>query len=211
MDASPPHASLIEAFAAALGKDQLSPDEYGFASQVLEDAHPDDLPDELTPRDFAAVLAGFWSFAGEPKGDTAHVRLRHALGADGQPVPLEVLEIVQDDAPFLVDSVLGELGARRLELKGMVHPVLTVARDAAGVRQPGKGTIRESLILVLLAPVGDDRREAALEGVRGVLADVHAAVEDFPAMTALMRQAIDDLGSSPVPAQTMGSRSSWPS
>ena len=204
MDASPHRASLIEAFATALGHDKLAGDEYTFASQVLEDARPDDLPDELTPRDFAAILAGFWRFAAVREGAAAQVRLRPAEDADGRPLPLDLLEIVQDDAPFLVDSVLGELTARRLELKGMVHPVLRVARDADGRRLPGQGGSRESLILVLLSPVGTDRAEAVLEGVRGALADVHAAVEDFPAMNALMRRTIEELGAAPAPAQTYG-------
>ena len=42
---------------------------------------------------------------------------------------------------------------------------------------------------VALAPVGDDRREAVLQAVADTLSDAHAAVDDFEAMTALMRKA----------------------
>ncbi|HTK36112.1 MAG TPA: NAD-glutamate dehydrogenase [Caulobacteraceae bacterium] len=204
MDASPAPSSLIEAFAAALGKTRLSPDEYAFASQVLEDARAEDLADELTPEDFAAILAGFWSFAETRAGPAPKVRLRRAEGAGGRPLALDVLEIVQTDAPFLVDSVLAEVAARRLELKGMAHPVVSVARDAEGRRRSGGAASRESLILLLLTPVGEDRREAILKEVEETLADVHAAVDDFGAMTALMRRTIEELGTSAAPTQPYG-------
>ena len=204
MDGTHPHAGLNDAFAAALGRDPLSPEENAFAAQVLADAHAEDLPDELSPVDFAAVLAGFWRFAEVRQGRAPQIRLHPAVGADGRALPLDVLEIVQDDAPFLVDSVLGELSGRRLELKGMVHPVIAISRDDKGRRQPDPQGQRESLILVLLAPVGEDRRAAVLEGVAGALADVHAAVQDFPAMTALMRRSIEALAAAPAPPQPYG-------
>ena len=44
------------------------------------------------------------------------------------------------------------------------------------------------MILVVLAPVGEDRRAALLEGLNGPrLKDVRVAVADFDAMTALMK------------------------
>ena len=43
-----------------------------------------------------------------------------------------VLEIVNDDMPFLVDSVLAELAERGLEIRLVVHPVFAVERDGAG-------------------------------------------------------------------------------
>ena len=42
---------------------------------------------------------------------------------------MTVIEIVNDDMPFLVDSVMGELAERRLEVRLVAHPVLGVARD----------------------------------------------------------------------------------
>src|SRR5438477_633056 len=45
---------------------------------------------------------------------------------------MSVLEVVNDDMPFLVDSVVGELNSRGLEIRLFVHPVFLVERDAAG-------------------------------------------------------------------------------
>ncbi len=62
-----------------------------------------------------------------------------------RPAPLggraeSVLEIVNDDMPFLVDSVLGELAERGVDVRFVVHPVFTVERDAAGRLTAFKGT-----------------------------------------------------------------------
>ena len=43
-----------------------------------------------------------------------------------------MLEIVNDDMPFLVDSVVGELNQRGLDIRLFVHPVFIVERDLAG-------------------------------------------------------------------------------
>ena len=43
-----------------------------------------------------------------------------------------VVEIVNDDMPFLVDSVTMELARLRLELHLIVHPILAVERGADG-------------------------------------------------------------------------------
>ena len=43
-----------------------------------------------------------------------------------------VIDIVNDDIPFLLDSVLGELQARRIKIHLVLHPILSVRRDEKG-------------------------------------------------------------------------------
>src|SRR5689334_7581290 len=49
------------------------------------------------------------------------------------------------------------------------------------------------MIQIWLAPVGEDRDAALVQGVRDALADVQLAVQDFEAMRALMRRTITEL------------------
>ena len=56
--------------------------------------------------DLAALAYDLWSF-GQTAGEEPLIRLLKAPG----PSPVDLLEIVQDDAPFLVDSVMGEIAA----------------------------------------------------------------------------------------------------
>ena len=52
-----------------------------------------------------------------------------ALKASGERKSVSVIEIVNDDMPFLVDSVMGEIAERRLDVRLVAHPVFGVRRD----------------------------------------------------------------------------------
>ena len=64
---------------------------------------------------------------------------------------ISVLEIINDDMPFLVDSVLGELADRGVEALLVAHPVISVTRDAAGrvksFGENGNGAARRESII----------------------------------------------------------------
>ena len=51
-----------------------------------------------------------------------------------------MLEILNDDMPFLVNSVVGELNERGADIRLLVHPVFAVERDEAGNLIAFKGT-----------------------------------------------------------------------
>ena len=176
-----PRAALAEAFKARLGRGELGRDELSFLDQVHEDCGPGEFPD-MSAEDLAVGLAEFWTWA--TTSAELKVRLVHATGADGRDLKRDRLEIVQPDAPFLVDSVMGELSAQGVRVEAMFHPVVDIDALSAGP---------ESLIQVFLEPVGEDRREAVLKGVTDTLADVRAAVEDFGSMVGLMERATADM------------------
>ncbi|MDE3116644.1 MAG: NAD-glutamate dehydrogenase, partial [Pseudomonadota bacterium] len=75
-----------------------------------------------------------------------------------------VLLAVNDDMPFLFDSLIGEVSAQGARVRALFHPIIAVSRDAEGHR--GRGTaIRESVIVLVLAPVtGKERQEALVKG-----------------------------------------------
>ncbi len=172
--------SLEAAFDQALGDRPPGAGRGAFLARVLEDFRPGELAG-VTPADIGCVLASFWRFAEERREDAPTVRLIRARGAGGRDLKLDVLEIVQPDAPFLVDSVMGEVGESGAEVRAMFHPVA----EADGVRT--------SMIQVWLTPVGEERRAGLMERVLAAMADVHAAVTDFPAMLALLAHTIADL------------------
>ena len=189
-----PRADLERAFAARLGLTALAPEHAAFIDQVHEDCGPGEFPG-LSAEDVAAWLADFWTFAEAREPDTPKLRL--TPGDPAREPRRDRLEIVQNDRPFLVDSVMGELTDAGLTVRAMFHPVVEVRRNAEGRRDPNGALRRESLIWILLDPVGLDRAEPLLTGVRETLADVKAAVADYPAMLALMRRSIDALKAAP--------------
>ncbi|MES3030161.1 MAG: NAD-glutamate dehydrogenase [Pseudomonadota bacterium] len=182
---------LVSAFAELTGDESSAA--HAFIAQAADDAAPDELP-EIPTKALAALLADFWSFAANRRGDLPVIRLAPIEGAPG----LERLEILQDDAPFLVDSVMGEIADQGLSVRSMFHPVVEVARDRKGTRLADGETRPESMIQVILERVGSDREAALVAGLQAALADVRAAVDDFPAMLDLMARTIHELETSPI-------------
>ncbi|MFC3071227.1 NAD-glutamate dehydrogenase, partial [Phenylobacterium soli] len=178
---------------AALGEDPAKESARDFAGQAAADAAPDELPELSTP-ELAANLADFWRFGERRRGRGPTMRI---VPAEGRKAKLDRLEIVQDDAPFLVDSIMGEIADQGLSVRAMFHPIVEVARDRAGVRGATGTARRESMVQVILDPVGADREAALLAGLKATLADVRAAVDDFPAMLELMRRTVAETRAHP--------------
>jgi glutamate dehydrogenase len=113
-----------------------------------------------------------------------------------------VIEIVNDDMPFLVDSVTMELNRLGCTLHLLVHPMVTTRRGPQGeleaLAPAGEDGTRESLIHAEIDRETDPARLAALrDGLLGVLADVRAAVEDWPAMRGAMQAVAAEIATPP--------------
>ncbi|HWU48616.1 MAG TPA: NAD-glutamate dehydrogenase [Asticcacaulis sp.] len=178
--------ALSRGFAQRLGaRDwlRLGEAEKGFLSQILEDYDPDELPDvDLT--DMEAVIADAWSYGERREGGRTNRRIQTLSGYD-------VIEIVQADSPFIVETVMGELIDQGASIRSMFHPLVTVRRDAQGLRLTDGGeAVRESMMLVFIDRQPPERHAAILHGLDDSLNDLKLAVHDFPRMQALMTQEI---------------------
>src|ERR1700761_9469619 len=109
-----------------------------------------------------------------------------------------VIDIVTDDMPYLVDSVTMELNRHGADILLIVHPVLTVSRDVAGLahgaRVPEDGAekdpdaVRESWIHVELGQV--DNQYQLASDLRRVLDDLRVTMEDQRRMRAAARDLV---------------------
>jgi glutamate dehydrogenase len=103
------------------------------------------------------------------------------------------LAIVNDDMPFLVDSIAGAIAARGLAVHRLLHPIVHARRDAAGKLQAingdAPGAIAESIVYIELDRADARARHELEADLSRVLADVRAAVADWPEMTQRM---VDD-------------------
>ena len=107
--------------------------------------------------------------------------------------------------PFLVDSVVGELNQRGLDIRLLVHPVFVVERDSAGrltgfmPARPAGGS-RESFIHLHIEGADDvAQRTEIVRALEGVLADVRVCVHDWQPMLARIRGVIAELRETPPP------------
>src|SRR5438093_4099959 len=132
-------AALIAAAANILGSGNRDVPE-DFVVALFAHAVPEDLM-RYDPRQLAELAADAWALLAVRKPGVPNIRFdAPALAGHDRLRVDSVLEIVNDDMPFLVDSVLAELTERGIDIHLVVHPVLSVLRDGAGRLTAFKGT-----------------------------------------------------------------------
>jgi glutamate dehydrogenase len=177
-----------------------------FVAALFANAVPEDLM-RYDPRQLADLAADAWTLLSVRKPGMPKIRLETPGLPGHERLRVDsVLEIVNDDMPFLVDSVLAELAERGIDVRFVVHPVLTVERDDTGRLTAFKGTkaaagaLRESVIYIHTERIDEEARRAEIvEAIEQVLADVRLCVRDWRAMTARVAEAITELKANPPP------------
>ncbi|MEZ5846286.1 MAG: NAD-glutamate dehydrogenase [Geminicoccaceae bacterium] len=114
-----------------------------------------------------------------------------------------IVEIVNDDMPFLVDSITNELNRRGLGIHIIIHPLYQCTRDGDGrltsLARHGDGNGPEGSIAESFMHIEIDRQsdQAFLDEVEKsiarVLGDVRLAVQDWRAMRSKISDAIAQL------------------
>jgi glutamate dehydrogenase len=197
-------ARLIEMVVAG-----LEPDIGAFARDLFARGAAEDVV-SYTEADLVAIARTAWAeMASHPLGThRIHVYNPQPTGGASRVGDVTVVEIVNDNMPFLVDSVMGELQASGFEARLVLHPILAVERDDEGrlvachgtgkVKEPG--TRRESLIHIHVGRIDTSlEREQLAERLEQVMNDVRAAVRDWAPMRERLAAAIDTYKDTPPP------------
>ena len=109
-----------------------------FIAAFYEHAPPADIA-ARSAEDLAGAALALWQFSARRRPGEAHVRVYNPTAArDGWSSPHTIVEMVNDDMPFLVDSASAaindrEAGAVRISSSTRSSPSL---RDADGSRRP---------------------------------------------------------------------------
>jgi glutamate dehydrogenase len=183
----------------------------GFADLLFARTATEDLA-ALTPATRAALAARAWEHLHARRGRGPDIRIAELASEEAGSPPRTIVEIVNDDRPFLLDSTVEEVTAQGFEIRLIAHPVLAVARDGQGRLSEWHGRAAHDLppgshgeSLIHLHVTTPDRAPAlqALEaGLRATYRDVIAATEDWPAMRQRLRAAIKRLADDPPPLPT---------
>src|SRR5499427_3618027 len=156
-----------------------------FIAQFYEHVPAADVADRA-PRNLYGAALSLWRFGERRRPGQAKVRVHNPdLVADGWSSPHTIVEIANDDMPFLVDSVTGAINAADRVVHLVIHPLPTVARDPDGrlaeLRQKAEPGLPESWMQLEITHEGDPAELARLaQALIGVLADVRVAVADWP-------------------------------
>ena len=198
---------LIEA-AADIVTEQGGPG--GFVRDLFGRVTPEDLAsyDAGTLADLAARARAFLAEQRRP-GEPARLRLSEgALVRGGRAREMTILEVVNDNRPFLLDSTLAELTEQGLSPHLVAHPILGIERDGGGglIRVVGETTAdaqgslaRESFIHIHLDRLAAEAGERLLDALAAVYRDVALATDDHDAMLARVAELATDLGRAPTP------------
>ncbi len=109
-----------------------------------------------------------------------------------------VVQIVNDDMPFLVDSVTMALQRRDCAIHLIVHPILGVLRDATGTAveiSPGRGeqAPAESFMHIEISRQSDSETPDIARELAAALTDVRLAVDDWQPMRERMVDILENL------------------
>ena len=192
-------------------KDEVGPLLHAYYRHVATD----DLRDRSAEELYGALVSHYRTADVAPQG-TASVHVftptlaEHGWSAGGH----SVVEVVTDDMPFLVDSVVMELTRQQRDVHLVVHPQFDVTRDVTGrlstiacpdneSAAPPEGAERESWMHVEISRIGHDEDvDAIAADLQRVLRDVRESVEDWDRM----RQQVDVIVASCGPTRRPRSR-----
>ncbi|CAG9172644.1 NAD-specific glutamate dehydrogenase [Cupriavidus laharis] len=202
-------AHLLEEM-LAFARERLPAAGFDLLEPILRHYYDQTDSDDLIHREVAdmygAVMA-HWQTAQKFVSGAARIRVYNpSLEEHGWHSDHTVVEIVNNDMPFLVDSVTMEINRLGLALHSAIHPVFRVWRGAKGgiekIELGGAGgdaeSHLESFIHFEVDRTGEPARlEALRSGIARVLGDVRAAVEDWQRMRDITEATIGNMAQAP--------------
>jgi glutamate dehydrogenase len=174
----PDSSSAVEALAAHLPE--------RFAAVLTASALPGET-DGLSGEKLASAAAFVARTAATRIPGTPALAIE-SLATTGGPRRMR-LAIMNDDMPFLVDSISAAIGAQGLAIHRLLHPVVAVNRAADGQLEdlPPDSLAHESVIYLEVDRADARVRRVLADELLAVLRDVSAAVADWPKMQIAMR------------------------
>ena len=176
-----------------------------FVVRYFGQVDPEDLA-ERAPADLYGAALSHWNFARRREPGHARVRVFNpSIEEHGWQSTHTIIEIVNDDMPFLVDSVTMEVNRHGLTLHLIVHPIVAVMRGDDGTLadvapDDARDARRESFIHVEVDRVIEPARLDALAAdVARVLADVRMAVADWAKMRDRLVGVVAEIDARPPP------------
>lgn len=171
--------------------------EHYFANSPSSDLTP------FKPAELAAIAMHHFAFAGTRRSGKALVRVFNpTLKSNGFESDHTIIEICNDDMPFLVDSVASEISRQELDVHLLIHPMLRVRRSKTGkfmefVEAGTTSAVSESFIRMEVTRQSGKRLDEIKSRFDQIFADIRSAVEDWRPMRDRMGGIIEEFLSAP--------------
>ncbi len=167
-------------------EEPIASDVVAFVAGFYADCAPRDLI-ESTLDDLYGAALSVWRFGQQRAPEEAKVRVYNPRAdKSGWQSSHSVIEVITDDMPFLIDSMIAELNRIDLDVVMLVHPIFTVRRDGEGklreiVDRRAEG-LRESYAQIQVSEQPEAAHEELRDALARVLSDVRLAVSDWQPM-----------------------------
>lgn len=179
-----------------------------FATCLYAHMSKDDLNARNDSDLYGAVLSLWNALNKTPKGET-HLRVFNpSQSKHGWQSTHSIIEVIQPDMPFLVDSVGMALNRMGITAHMMLHTPLAIERSAQDVtkvtylNQSPDSTEHVAVFLIEIDRQSSSVDIKALEReIQSVLGDVAASVNDWSAMSVKLSETIKDLPKRPFPGE----------
>jgi len=170
-----------------------------FVSAYFRQVAPEDLMERRVDDLYGAALS-HWNFARKREPGKPKLRVFNpTVEEHGWQSTHTIIEIVNDDMPFLVDSVTMEVNRHGLTLHLIIHPIMMARRRPDGElaeisEARGEGAGPESFMHVEVdRVVSPDQIAALTSDLTRVLRDARRAVTDWKKMLAQVEEAINEI------------------
>ncbi|WP_428613589.1 NAD-glutamate dehydrogenase [Shewanella sp.] len=179
-----------------------------FATCIYAHMSKDDLQHRNDSDLYGAVLS-LWNAANKtPVGET-HIRVFNpSQSKHGWKSSHSIIEVIQPDMPFLVDSVGMALNRMGITTHMMLHTPLTVKREQGDITSVSynddkdEHNDRVAVFLIEIDRLSSDADIKSLEKeIQSVLGDVAASVNDWQAMSNKLTETIAELPDRPFPGE----------
>ena len=166
--------------------------------------------DDLNVRndsDLYGAVVSLWNALNKTAPSDTHIRVFNPTQSKhGWQSSHSVIEVIQPDMPFLVDSLAMALNRMGITAHVMLHTPLAVVRDKKSVTEVSfvnnapKNSDNIAVFLIEIDKQSSDADIKAIEKeIQSVLADVVASVVDWEKMSAKLTDTIQQLPKRPFP------------
>ena len=181
-----------------------------FATEFFDRAAAEDII-AYSALELESLARAAWDFFSQRSGDghVIHLTNPDPVGAAGSALDgITVIKILNDNMPFLVDSVMGEIRESGREVRLVLHPIFSIDRDPDGTLNRSEiargraadGERRESFIYVHVDRIDlEADRQALSDALSSMLDDVRRSVEDWRPMLERLKETIASYKSNPPP------------
>ncbi len=177
--------------------------EKDFAQKFLEKVPEDDL-NQISSETLAHTVQNLWDLFQSKKPKKSAIRIyTPTVEKDGWTTGRTIIDIVQDDMAFLIDSIVAEIVRHGQLIQMLVHPTLHVEYDAKGNIKSFKSDYQEGVRryslshIELKGTIGDAQMEELRMGLATVMEDVRNTTKDWAQMKEMLRVAQRQLSNAP--------------